>query len=66
MELNKTELEEQNEQLKRALRAISESYAEIGRQIESISDLLKSEDAHTSVTSDDVKSLLKKYSRLGQ
>lgn len=70
MEENKDEmlkqLERDNERLKKALREISAHQTEIKKLLDGVQDLLHTNEQteSTPVTEDDVKSLLKKYSRL--
>lgn len=60
------QLEYDNVRLKRALKEIAVHQAEIQKQLNEINDLLHVEEKtdNTPVTDEDVKSLLKKYSRL--
>lgn len=60
------QLEHENDRLKKALRVIAEHQAEIQKQLDEIKDLLFTEEPadNTPVTEEDVRSLLKKYSRL--
>ena len=60
------DLESENERMREALRKVSEHYAQIQKILESVSDLLTEEEqvVVTQVTEEDVKHLLKKYSRL--
>lgn len=66
MEDNMMALAGENARLTEALRKISEHHAQIQKIIDGVSDLLVTEErveaAH--VTEEDVKQLLKKYSRL--
>ncbi|MBQ9680558.1 MAG: hypothetical protein IJV48_07750 [Ruminococcus sp.] len=65
MEDNQVLLHE-NTRMREALRKISEHQAEIQRLLEEIDDLLRvnEQTENTPVTDEDVKQLLKKYSRL--
>ena len=60
------QLEYDNERLKKALHEISVHQAEIQKQLDGIKELLYAEEPTetAAVTEEDVKSLLKKYSRL--
>ena len=60
------QLEQENERMKNALKEIAAYQAEIQNQLDEISDLLYEDEAdeNAPVTEEDVKSLLKKYSRL--
>ena len=60
------QLEHDNARLKKALTEIAARQAEIQKQLDDIQDLLHTEEQsdNTPVTDEDVKSLLKKYSRL--
>lgn len=60
------DLESENERMREALRKVSEHYAQIQKILESVSDLLTEEEqvVVAQVTEEDVKHLLKKYSRL--
>lgn len=60
------QLEHDNERLKKALKGISSHQAEIRKLLDEVQDLLTENEQidNTPVTEDDVKSLLKKYSRL--
>lgn len=60
------QLEQENERMKNALKEIAAYQAEIQDQLDEISDLLYEDEAdeNAPVTEEDVKSLLKKYSRL--
>ncbi len=60
------QLEHDNERLKKALREISAHQTEIRKLIDEVQDLLTENEQtdNTPVTEEDVKSLLKKYSRL--
>ena len=66
MEEKIRQLEHDNDRLKKALRKISAHQAEINKQLDDIQDLLMEtvETDNTPVTEEDLKSLLKKYSRL--
>ena len=66
MEEKIRQLEHDNDRLKKALREISAHQAEINKQLDDIQDLLMEsvETDNTPVTEEDLKSLLKKYSRL--
>ena len=66
MEDNIKQLEHDNARLKKALKEISAHQAEIKKQLDEIQDLLNADIKadNTPVTEEDVKSLLKKYSRL--
>ena len=66
MEEKIRQLEHDNDRLKKALREISAHQAEINKQLDGIQDLLMEavETDNTPVTEEDLKSLLKKYSRL--
>lgn len=66
MEDNIKQLEHDNARLKKALKEIAVHQAEIQKQLDEINDLLHAEEKTdvTPVTDEDVKSLLKKYSRL--
>ena len=66
MEENVKQLMHDNARLKNALKEISAHQHEIQKQLDEIKDLLKEEEKidNTPVTDEDVKSLLKKYSRL--
>ena len=60
------QLEHDNAMLKKALREIAVHQAGIQKQLEEINDLLHEEEKTDTVpvTDEDVRSLLKKYSRL--
>ena len=60
------QLEHDNARLKKALKEIAVHQAEIQKQLDEIHDLLyvNENSDNTPVTEEDVKSLLKKYSRL--
>ncbi len=66
MEEKIRQLEHDNDRLKKALREISAHQAEINKQLDDIQDLLMEtvETDNTPVTEEDLKALLKKYSRL--
>lgn len=66
MEEKIRQLEHDNDRLKKALREISAHQAEINKQLDDIQDLLMEtvETDNTPVTEENLKSLLKKYSRL--
>ena len=66
MDENIKQLEYDNERLKRALREISEHQAQIQKRLDEVHDLLYAQERTdtAAVTDEDVKSLLKKYSRL--
>lgn len=66
MEEKIRELEEQNRRLREALRAIARHQDEIQSLLSGVKDLLeeKQKDEQASVSDEDVKNLLKKYSRL--
>ena len=59
-------LASENARLREALKKIAEHQAQIQKILEGVSDLLKTEEQTESapVTDEDVKELLKKYSRL--
>ena len=63
---NQQTAEHENIRLREALRKIREHQAEIQRILSEVDDLLKTgeEAENTPVTDEDVKNLLKKYSRL--
>lgn len=63
---NTTTPEQENIRLREALRKISEHQAQIQQILDSVKDLLAVSEPFesTPVTDDDVKNLLKKYSRL--
>ncbi len=60
------QLEQENERMKKALKEISAHQTEIRKLLDEVQDLLVEEEHidNTPVTEEDVKSLLKKYSRL--
>ena len=60
------QLEHDNARLKKALKEISAHEAEIRKLLDEVQDLLYTNEQidNTPVTDEDVKSLLKKYSRL--
>lgn len=60
------QLENENSRLKNALKEISIHQAEIQKQLDQIKDLIHADEKtdNTHVTDEDVKSLLKKYSRI--
>jgi hypothetical protein len=66
MEENYQELLRENNRMRETLRKIAEHQSEIQRLLGEIDDLLKTEEPTESapVTDEDVKQLLKKYSRL--
>lgn len=66
MENKLKEAEYENIRLKKALKEIIRYNAEIRKLIDEVQDLLQDSEQidNTPVTEDDVKSLLKKYSRL--
>ncbi len=66
MEENLRELQHENTRLRETLRKIAEHHSEIQKLLDEIGDLLKTEEPaeSTPVTEEDVKQLLKKYSRL--
>ena len=59
------QLERDNERMKKALKGISAHQAEIRKLLDEVQDLLTENEQidNTPVTEEDVKSLLKKYSR---
>ncbi len=64
MEKSITQLENENEKLISALKQVSAHMEEINKILESVSDLISSDDDNKAVTDDDVKKLLKKYSKI--
>lgn len=60
------QLEQENERMKKALKEISAHQTEIRKLLDEVQDLLVEEEHidNTPVTEEDMKSLLKKYSRL--
>ncbi len=66
MEENYQELLRENNRMRETLRKIAEHQSEIQRLLGEIDDLLKTEEPTeiAPVTDEDVKQLLKKYSRL--
>jgi len=66
MEERIRELEEQNRRLREALKAIARHQEEIQSLLGGVKDLLEEpqQDNQAQVTDEDVKNLLKKYSRL--
>ena len=64
MEKSITQLENENEKLISALKQVSTHMEEINKILESVSDLISSNDENKAVTDDDVKKLLKKYSKI--
>lgn len=60
------QLEHDNSRLKKALKEISAHQAEIRKLLDEVQELLSENEQtdNTPVTEEDVKSLLKKYSRL--
>ncbi len=61
-----SDIEKENARLREALKAIAKAQEEIQKALDGVSDLLREEEKSESVpvTDDDVKALLKKYSRL--
>lgn len=67
MEEKIRQLEEENRRLREALRAVAQHRQEIQMLLDGVKDLLKTPEENSEpvhVTDDDVKNLLKKYSRL--
>ena len=66
MTLHLHQLEHENARLKKALKEISTHQTEIRKLLDEVQDLLAEKEHidNTPVTEEDVKSLLKKYSRL--
>lgn len=60
------QLEQENERMKKTLKEISAHQTEIRKLLDEVQDLLVEEEHidNTPVTEEDMKSLLKKYSRL--
>ena len=66
IDLKLKQLEQDNERLKKALKGISAHQAEIRKLLEEVQDLLSENEQidNTPITEEDLKNLLKKYSRL--